>query len=169
MFVLLTKTAWGGQARHLESEALCFCHLTKTQNSQNQLTREQPNQTTQESSMHLSSLFILSSLALFQEGCSSAISALKVRERFFSQGKVSLFSSVTPTNLDPLGRPIGEVELPGHIMHRFHSKTTSNHHGIGHGHGSALSQKVHTTLLMASSPCHTYSANPQNGCRSGRA
>jgi hypothetical protein len=110
--------------------------------------------------MQLSSLFLLSSLVLFQEGCSSAISALKVREGFFSQGEVSLFSSVTPTNLDPLGRPTGEVELPGHIMHRFHAEIMSNYENIGHD--SALSQKVHTTLLMASSPCHT-------DCRIGQA
>jgi hypothetical protein len=108
--------------------------------------------------MQLSSLFLLSSLALFQEGCSSTISALKVREGFFSQGEVSLFSSVTPTNVDLIGRPTGEVELPDNIMRRFHEETTSHYDALGHG--SALSQKVHTTLLMASSRCHTDSANP---------
>jgi hypothetical protein len=79
-----------------------------SQNSELAKSTNPPNQTTKNSSMQLSSLFLLSSLALFQEGCSSAISALKVREGFFSQGEVSLFSSVTPTNLDLLGAQQGK-------------------------------------------------------------
>jgi hypothetical protein len=111
--------------------------------------------------MQLSSLFLLSTLALFQEGCLSASSALKVRKGFFSQGEVSLFSSVMPTNLDLFGRPTGEVELQDSIMQLFNAETTSNYDALGHE--SALSQKVHTTLLMASSPVHTDCTMPHNG------
>jgi hypothetical protein len=139
--------------------------LTKTQNSKIQLTLKIKQ--TNNSSMQLSSLFILCSLALFQEGCSSATSALKVREGFFSQGEVSLFSSVTPTYVDPLGRPTGEVELPVHIMHRFHAEKTSKYDALSHC--SVFPQKVNTKLLMASSSCHTDAVMPHNGQRSEQA
>jgi hypothetical protein len=60
------------------------------------------------------------------------MSTLKVGGGFFSQEEVSLFSSVTPTNVDPLGRPTREVELPGHIMHRFHAEAIPNYDTLGH-------------------------------------
>jgi hypothetical protein len=69
--------------------------------------------------------------------------------------------------VDPFGRPKGEVELQDHIMQRFNAETTSNYDALGHG--SAMSQKVYTTLLMVSSPFHTVCTMPHNGHLSEQA